>query len=698
MQWCQESLAPDRGRRDSRIPDQNGPYAPRDFSPPQLGSSTPSSFRRIRKTKSAFVISQIFHPPEQEVPGVVYAAERSPQKNENARKSMSFLRGGTEFMGEGKSRERRSYYMESSARKGCPAIIFPEISERYKGMNEKGEWGAMRYSVKKKARKLSESLFGSMRKVLGKSCGDDKTSIPEQHISSRRMHFRDYVTPEEELNYSAPGRFGVKDKPKIRSNYVVSKEPTLHLVSSYEMIRSDVGSILEASPCRETKERKFSAASARTSSTATSGHWNSTIASRMTGQNLRESMVDRSGMNAVIDKDDEGYFQPPPRRERYNVDARRVYSALLKRINSEENDTPKEPTYTPAGYYMTPGIGLLPEEEGIFERKPAATIRKRTNQKNETAEVPTTPDPYEPYEYELESPPPPVPKIPEIWFENEVAKAFDGARRHREGTGNMRFESDGTKSRLGNYADSTLSTAQKPITVSKRSSYSDMPRTSTGFRTPGEFSVSTDAALSACHLQMLKRRSAPGTYANNENLRRARLPSSFPSNENLRKRPIAYTSNENPHKPPTSYVSNENIRRQPTSYVSSENLRRPTNISKRLSNLENSGSVVRRSRSLLDHSNTRTPVERPLSRNFVPRSGLRNVDSNCSRTEEPLHHILARPESRISLSGRVSRLSMKDFDVGLAVARQFGPVIGAEEEVRGGKNWDDGNYGYGIGW
>ena len=362
MQWGSENQAPERVHGISRLP---GQYESRKASPPSaLDSVSSSSYRRVRKTRSAFVVSQIFQPPNtDDVSSVAYASERSPQKNENfnSRKSMSFLRGGTEFMGEGKARERRSYYMESSARKGCPAIILPDI-DRYKGRNEKGEWGAMRVSVKKHARKLSESLFGSMRKVLGRGASPGSTAIPEQHINSSRMHFRDYITPEESNNYAAPGRFGVKEKPKIKSNYVVSKAPTLHLVPSYEMIRSDVGSILEASPGME---RKFSSRSMRsTASTATSGHWNSTIASRMTGHTHRDTR-----MSPMPDRD-EGFFRAPPRRDRYNVDARRVYSALLKRLNPEDEElSDKDTIHSPPGYFMTPGIGLLPEEEGIFDRK-----------------------------------------------------------------------------------------------------------------------------------------------------------------------------------------------------------------------------------------------------------------------------------------------------------------------------------------
>lgn len=57
------------------------------------------------------------------------------------------------------------------------------------------------------------------------------------------------------------------------------------------------------------------------------------------------------------------------------------------------------------------------------------------------------------------------------------------------------------------------------------------------------------------------------------------------------------------------------------------------------------------------------------------RAGLQRMDVNTANNqqEDPISGI-RKIESRTSLSGRISRLSMKEFDVGLAVARQFGPV------------------------
>ena len=416
-------------------------------------------------------------------------------------------------MGEGRSRERRSYYIESSQRKGCPPIIpILEAVGRYKGRNTKGEWGAVRCSVKKKARKISESVFGSVRRALGMEpkTGTGMGAIPEQHVPSTRMHFRDYAAPEEvfgtataaaatvaavaggegsggsgsgsgsggiggagreqNLVCAAPGRFGsgnreinnnLKEKPKIRSNYVISKPPTIHYVPSSEMIRSDVGSIRDLTP-PSSFGRKFSAAASI--GTVSTGTWNSTIASRMTSRTLRGDglhvtaaasvAVDKRDLMPVPDADaepagergGEGYFHLPPKRERRNVDARWVYSALVRKLHQEEDDRKAgqlQPAQSEmaaaaaaaAGYYMAPDIGLLPKEEGIFERHPSNNAPPQPQSlsgrppslKKRGSDATIKPEPA-PYCGSESPPPPPVPKIPRVWLEDGVTKTFGEPR------------------------------------------------------------------------------------------------------------------------------------------------------------------------------------------------------------------------------------------------------------------------------
>jgi hypothetical protein len=620
------AAAPAAGKRPVTAPSSSGAYSQfivGDYSPPQLGrGSTPSSYRRIRKAKSAFAVSQIFSPAASDVSSVAFAAERSPQKQEGGRKSMSFLRGGTEFMGEGSTRQRRSYYMESSARKGCPPIIPLDGLSRYKGKNDKGEWGALRISVKKKAKKISESVFGSVRKVLGGRSAEDRT-LPEQHVPSSRMHFRDYVTQEEALGetYAAPGKLGGHEKPKIRSNYVVSKPPTLHFVASNDKINSELGSIRDITP-PFVGDRKVSSMSMETAT------WDSTIASRMSARDRLDNIIEKSQRSNAAEQTDGEEFVPPPRRERYNVDARRVYSALVKKLGdkSPETQTKRQTAYAAEYYAEGIAMGIHPVEKSTAAAaatKAPSSVRDRY------------PSDVQLEERGIYSQAPPVPKIPKAWLENDIVKTMDGAgSMHRHERKSKMYGFDDIK-RYGELHDRS-GTLVAPA-LYERASYTDnlrslrpsqAPVEEQSFRSVETFASLADTAVSACHLQVLKhRRSTP-----------------------------AWSS------------SNENLPRSPA-------------LQKRMSNIE-AGNKMYRSRSVLEQRIPRvqTPIERTKTamgydRPLRMRAGLRSIDVNVTGTEHP--RTLTKRTSGASLSGRVSRLSMKEFDVGLAVARQFGPV--AEE-------------------
>ncbi|CCX29723.1 Protein of unknown function [Pyronema omphalodes CBS 100304] len=641
MQWHQENMTPaPRGQSVARPMESETPRPmARDYSPADPRCSTPSSYRRIRKSQSAFVVSPTrTRPPLSQMDdysSAVFTDERSPRKStsempplrDNSRRSMSFLRGGSEFLGEGKSRERRSYYMESSQRKAYPLIV-PDVG-KYKGKNTKGEWGAMRYSMKKKARKISESVFGSMRRVLGISCGDNTTInavIPEQHITSTRPHFRDYVTVTQEEAFgerepSIPRRFGSAkkepaEKPKIRAHYVISKPPTIHLVPSQEMIRSDVGSIREATPQINLGDRKSSATSMGTIST---GVWNSTVASRVTNKTIRGHRAGSSPDN------DAEYFEMPPKRERYNIDARQVYSALVERLNQLEVSNRGAPVED--GYYMTPGIGLLPSEEGLFEPNSRtgsrpSSLRKKSS--DATLRQESEPE-YE--ESQPSSPAPPVPKIPEIYLQ-EAARRSNHRLQRTKSTCSLKKPAYTEQSPQTPEPTNASSTAvyRRRSMASRNTSFSRPTKEETSARVPDNFPLSTDAALSPCHQQVMELR---------------RGPRQSPSIETLTKGPM------------------DNIQRSPSVLGYRRSL----------------------DQSAVDRANTPLGFpRRPLSRASmsVSRTGLRPIDTNQQASpvvgSSEISQGFLKRASRTSLSGRVSRASMREGDAGCTAPRQFGAV------------------------
>lgn len=174
-------------------------------------------------------------------------AATDAQRLEN-RKSMSFLRGGTDFMPqsmkqhciENKPRERMSFYTPSSARPMPEPSLFQDPTIGYRGRNDKGDWGALRWAMKRKARRITQ-VFGSVKGIFGKKKSYRGTemiaNIPEQHIISSRPHFGEYVpsiSEDDGIEHERPITLQKipmesREKPKIRSSYVVTRKPVCSL-------------------------------------------------------------------------------------------------------------------------------------------------------------------------------------------------------------------------------------------------------------------------------------------------------------------------------------------------------------------------------------------------------------------------------------------------------------------------------------
>lgn len=339
-------------------------------------TSSPSSYRRLRKTKSVFSVGQ---QPNNEYPSsVVYSSELSPEGvgDKNRRRSTSFLRGGTDFMPGSMRRqydedggkkpimkERKSFYLSASARRGQKPIAFPETVRGKKKEEEDPNALSIRKAVGAKARKMSASFFGTMRRAFGKQVKLEP-AFPEQHVTSTRQHFRDYVSPNELheniLDIPEPNNFAIRPA-------VVSRAPTFRHVPSYEMLHSVTGSIRETSPMPPVH---------RSTSIATDGMstWNATLEKRASLKKKRLSIIDENMPGRVK----ENFYSPPPvehQQTQKSYEAKRVYSALMRRLDMgspsakrEEAEYVHGPGYHGPGYYMAPGLALRPEDEDMFER------------------------------------------------------------------------------------------------------------------------------------------------------------------------------------------------------------------------------------------------------------------------------------------------------------------------------------------
>ncbi|KAI5843360.1 hypothetical protein DFP73DRAFT_606360 [Morchella snyderi] len=338
-------------------------------------SSNPSSYKRLQKTRSMFSVGQMFSKDSSQdeySSPVVYSSERSPDSmsSKNRRKSTSFLRGGTDFMPESVRRQleeekytqkgRKSFYLSASKRFGT----FPETVRGKKKDMEESVSISVRKAVGEKARKMSASFFGTMRRAMGKKVKLEP-SFPEQHVTSTRQHFRDYVSPselhEDTMDIPEPNNLTIRPA-------VISRAPTFRHVPSCEMLHSVAGSLGEATPPIKIQPPH------RISSTTTDGKstWNATLGASLKKKRL--SIIDENMPNKIKDN----IYSPPSVGEqqvRKSYEAKRVYSALMRRLDRgspnarrEEAEYVHGPGYNGPGYYMAPGLALRPEEENMFER------------------------------------------------------------------------------------------------------------------------------------------------------------------------------------------------------------------------------------------------------------------------------------------------------------------------------------------
>lgn len=332
-------------------------------------TGTQSSYRRLRKTKSVFSVGQVPQQPTNEYPSsVVYSSELSPEGVGSRRRSMSFLRGGTDFMPESLRKqyaekpivkERKSFYLSASARREQKPIVFPETVRGKKKEPSDEKELSVRKAVSEKARKMSASFFGTMRRAFGKQVKLEP-AFPEQHVTSTRQHFRDYVSPNElhENILDIPDPNNLTIRPAV-----VSRAPTFRHVPSYEMLRSVTGSIGEATPPMPPPHRDMSV------TTDSMSTWNATLDRNYLASKKRLSIIDENVPNKVK----ENIYSPPSfdkQQSQKSYEAKRVYSALMKRLDRGSPRAKKEEAeyiHGP-GYYFAPGLGLRPEEEGLFER------------------------------------------------------------------------------------------------------------------------------------------------------------------------------------------------------------------------------------------------------------------------------------------------------------------------------------------
>ncbi|PUU84447.1 hypothetical protein B9Z19DRAFT_1118027 [Tuber borchii] len=341
-------------------------------SPGSPVPSTPSSYRRLRKAKSVFSVSQV-HP------------QRTPDQSSAAFSSELPLNEAMQQQQQPYVKEQKPFYLSASCRRSQRPVAFPETMRAKKVPKEQP---TDFISFRKAMGETAKKVFGSMRRVF-RVHGKLEDTFPKQHVPASRSHFSDYVSPSDLHS-------DIQDIPEpgnIRMHpNTASRAPTFCTVPSFEMLHSIAGSIRDVTPNpSQSPVSTIRGVSVPTDGTST---WNSTL-DRRSASKKRLSIIDENIPHRIR----ENLYEPStvgdliqPRYE-----ARRVYSALMKHLDRPTNAPQERQQYAHgprheslgSGCYMAGGLGLRPEEESTFTKpielgpgRPTATaIRKSAVQK-----------------------------------------------------------------------------------------------------------------------------------------------------------------------------------------------------------------------------------------------------------------------------------------------------------------------------
>jgi hypothetical protein len=380
------------------------------YTPEDNIASAPSSYRRLRKSRSMFTSSKtrgeqgfLFEDPlsatMQHLPRPANAT--TPRSILRAPKSMSFLRSRT-----GNSHMSiRKPVAPVPADKGTspnrPEYLFHRSSTHFRSKPHKLEQAFKKTlrnvsngtipakvskdgSLRSKARKVSQNFRHKLKGLFNIS-RDGSTTIPPQQVEARKTH----VVDAEEVNAHIDAIYsdGLETENTTISR-VTSGVPSLHAVPSEQQLRSRQGS-LESMPSEgKTSDEKSRVTSWTESDTNTFGTFNS---SRGEWEKQRLSVIKENGAHIPspsaphTSTGSQGahhggsinkglYFGSSPPTK---VDGQRIYSALMKRLDeSRRPPNVEERRKRSVEDFMAKGV--IPNRNGSKGFKPAERSRPVT--------------------------------------------------------------------------------------------------------------------------------------------------------------------------------------------------------------------------------------------------------------------------------------------------------------------------------
>ena len=370
-----------RGRPESLV---NAAAAYNEYYTPEDDiASTPSSYRRIRRSKSMFSplkAPSVFYTngtPEH-AGSSQFSAQDPPTSSRSPRlqsyeaplrfqRSKSFLRGGRRDHSvqsrndEAVQLARDRFFQQTTEQRlrEQPSFLFRSKSQREdkpfrksvrsNSTNDPVSLGhnvpAREFGFRVKARKASNTLKEKFRKVFG--LHKEPVTVPNQQVDARETHVREYQGD----SWVGPNLFADIPHPtKATLSHVVARPPSLHEASSNQQLRSYAGSV--KSTRSDTSVEKSRVTS-----------WNSTAVNTLTNQAAklqaerelqRLSIINENGTHmpsSSFSRQKLNQTSAYPHHHRPSksagiitspvgpVDSARVYSALMKRL---DENAPKE--------------------------------------------------------------------------------------------------------------------------------------------------------------------------------------------------------------------------------------------------------------------------------------------------------------------------------------------------------------------
>ncbi|KAH7312040.1 hypothetical protein BKA65DRAFT_484635 [Rhexocercosporidium sp. MPI-PUGE-AT-0058] len=357
-------------------------------------ASTPSSYRRIRRSKSMFSplkAPNVFYTngtpdrPESSYVGSRTAASHSQTPSSQpkytalrAPKSMSFLRARRDHAQTDRhdnavqlARDRFFRDAEQQRLREQPSFLFRAKAQKQEKPFRKSvrTSSASSYGLpiassnqmippkesglKDAARKASKTIRNKLKRVFGRSSKDDEPIIiPNQQVDARETHVRQYNGDFK----AAEDTFSNIPHPDEASlSRVASRVPILHATTSNQQLRSNSGSIksfesddksrvtswtsvdattVGAPPAKAQLEREQHQRLSIINEVGSHVPSSSFTRSRLANQFSAYPVVHRSSKNA-------GHIPAP------SVDSARVYSALMKRLDENSPKAKLEATHKP---------------------------------------------------------------------------------------------------------------------------------------------------------------------------------------------------------------------------------------------------------------------------------------------------------------------------------------------------------------